>query len=113
MNKLITLALSLVVLNACAAQTMEEEEPLAKNESALISTGTGGGGLGYSCDGALCTCTGDVDCNDMFSDGICGPIASCDDTNYPPTCQCLKFLRTTTTVKTSITTVTTKATLSP
>jgi hypothetical protein len=109
MNKLLSLALSLVALNACTAETAQEEQPVASNESALINTG-GGGGLSYSCEGLLCTCTGDVDCNDMFSDGICGPIASCDDTTYPPTCKCLKLgARSVGTVKTSATTTTTKA----
>jgi hypothetical protein len=54
------------------------------------NSGGGGGGLGYSCDGALCTCTGDADCNDMFEAGICGDIASCNN----DVCKCLKFKKT-------------------
>lgn len=42
----------------------------------------------YSCDGPKCKCTGDDDCNDMFSAGVCGDIASCDNGNG--TCECYK-----------------------
>lgn len=50
---------------------------------------TGGGSLGYSCEGLQCTCQGDVDCNDMFGSGKCGDIASCDDDTG--ICKCLMF----------------------
>ena len=45
---------------------------------------------GYTCAGLKCSCTGDVDCNDMFSDGVCGDVSSCDTTDpLNPTCECL------------------------
>ncbi|TLY17382.1 MAG: hypothetical protein E6K69_02185 [Nitrospirae bacterium] len=42
-------------------------------------------GTNFSCEGAQCTCTGDADCNDMFSSGVCGDIAVCNETG----CTCL------------------------
>lgn len=39
----------------------------------------GGVALNYNCEGILCTCTGDVDCNDMFTKEACGDIAACDE----------------------------------
>lgn len=39
------------------------------------------------CSGLLCTCTGDVDCNDMFLNHGCGDIAGCDERG----CWCLKL----------------------
>lgn len=32
----------------------------------------------FSCNGFQCQCRGDADCNDLFSTGLCGDIASCD-----------------------------------
>jgi hypothetical protein len=52
---------------ACAANT--SPEGAERSDQALAP---GGGSLGYSCDGIYCTCTGDDDCNNMFSDGVCG-----------------------------------------
>jgi hypothetical protein len=42
----------------------------------------------YSCEGLKCKCTGDDDCNDMFTAGVCGDVASCDNGNG--TCECYK-----------------------
>jgi hypothetical protein len=39
----------------------------------------GGRGLGFACGPAGCVCTGDADCNDMFSTSVCGPYAVCID----------------------------------
>ena len=36
-------------------------------------------GLGFNCNPLLCSCTGDDDCNDMFTTDVCGPIAICID----------------------------------
>ena len=45
---------------------------------------------GYTCAGLECSCTGDVDCNDMFSDGVCGDVSSCDTSDpLNPKCECL------------------------
>ena len=40
-----------------------------------------GGSMGFNCGGGVCTCTGDVDCNDMFSGGTCpgDPRDKCDE----------------------------------
>jgi len=47
----------------------------------------GGGRLGFECGGLACTCSGDADCNDMFSTGVCGQIAGCVDDG----CWCLRL----------------------
>ena len=39
----------------------------------------------YDCEGALCACEGDDECNDMFENAGCGSIASCAN----GTCWCL------------------------
>lgn len=39
------------------------------------------------CSGLLCTCSGDVDCNDMFTNHGCGDIAGCDERG----CWCLRL----------------------
>jgi hypothetical protein len=48
---------------------------------------SGGGALNFNCEGLLCTCTGDEDCNDMFTRGGCGDIAVCDERG----CACLRI----------------------
>ena len=52
----------------------------------------GGMGLGFDCSsGTECTCTGDVDCNNMFGSGKCtGTIfdRGCDTSKPVPTCWC-------------------------
>ena len=49
--------------------------------------GSGGGRASFSCQGLQCTCQGVEDCNDMFTSGKCGDIASCDDDT--DICKCL------------------------
>ncbi len=41
----------------------------------------------YSCEGLLCTCHGDDDCNDMFLHAGCGDVSSCTDAD----CSCLRL----------------------
>ncbi len=45
----------------------------------------GGGTTNFTCSGLFCGCTGDVDCNNMFSGGACGSIAWC----YNDRCYCV------------------------
>jgi len=47
----------------------------------------GGGALNYSCGDLACSCSGDDDCNDLFSTDKCGPIAVC----YPDGCVCIRI----------------------
>jgi hypothetical protein len=47
----------------------------------------GGGTLNYSCEGLLCSCSGDADCNDLFTTDLCGDIAVCDERG----CWCLRI----------------------
>lgn len=80
-----------VVLGGCAVSAQSEEEPIASSEASLKSTG-GGGRAAYTCSGRYCTCTGDEDCNDMFSDGVCaeGPKSAICQINQAdvPRCRC-------------------------
>ena len=44
------------------------------------------------CSGLLCTCSGDEDCNDMFSSGECGDLSGCDTSDpEQPQCWCFSF----------------------
>lgn len=74
----------------------ETAETTATTSSALNNSGHGGGLGLYSCSGLMCTCTGDVDCNDMFTNAGCGDVSKCDDSGPEPVCWCLKGLRHTT-----------------
>lgn len=48
--------------------------------------------LEYQCDGLLCSCSGDTDCNDMFSSSECGDLSVCiDDIEGYPQCFCLRI----------------------
>jgi hypothetical protein len=51
----------------------------------LANLPTHPGTLNFNCEGLLCSCSGDVDCNDMFTNGHCGDIAGCDERG----CWCL------------------------
>lgn len=52
-----------------------------------LNLGPRRGGLNYDCGDLACACTGDEDCNDLFTSGKCGPVAVC----YPDGCVCLRF----------------------
>lgn len=47
----------------------------------------GSGGLNFSCQNLVCVCTGDQDCNDLFTSDVCGEIAIC----YPDGCICIRI----------------------
>jgi len=47
----------------------------------------GGGRLNFSCGDLACVCSGDDDCNDLFTSTNCGPIAVC----YEDGCFCLRL----------------------
>jgi hypothetical protein len=63
---------------------------LARGERAKAGVGVDGGmamnagqlTLGFSCNPLFCACSGDFDCNDMFSSGICGRAICIDDQCY-------------------------------
>lgn len=38
-----------------------------------------GGGLEFTCVGGICVCSGDYDCNNMFTSTVCGDAAVCID----------------------------------
>jgi len=53
----------------------------------LNLTQVGGGGINFSCQNLVCVCTGDIDCQDLFTTGQCGDIAIC----YEDGCICLRI----------------------
>jgi hypothetical protein len=64
--------------------TRGSAQPLVRNavQAAAPSFGTSRvaqGGTGFNCNHWFCSCTGDDDCNDMFTTNACGPIAICID----------------------------------
>ena len=60
----------------------------------VVGGGKGGGGViyQYTCSGLLCSCVGDADCNDMFTNANCGDVTSCDTSGPEAACWCLKSL---------------------
>jgi hypothetical protein len=42
--------------------------------------------LGFTCNPLFCSCTGDADCNDMFTTALCGPRDICIDS----VCYCIR-----------------------
>ncbi len=43
----------------------------------------------FNCEGSACVCTGDADCNDMFSTNVCGGSAQCfGSPPHPVVCIC-------------------------
>ena len=94
MSRILHVLCLAAVLGGCAASTEPTDGLVESSEQALKGGGGGRTSLGYACSGLRCTCTGDIDCNDMFSDGVCGDIATCDDTDpLNPHCECLVLLR--------------------
>jgi len=56
-----------------------------------LRIGTGGRGrLGFSCGPFGCICSGDSDCNDMFTTNVCGPHAVCSVYGGQVVCICLR-----------------------
>ena len=45
---------------------------------------------GFECSGPLCICSGDDDCNDMFSTDLCGDGICFEDGNGGVVCLCLR-----------------------
>jgi hypothetical protein len=44
---------------------------------------------GFACDGLLCVCSGDDDCNDMFTGGVCGDAMCFTDSEGGVVCICV------------------------
>ena len=78
---------SAFALAGCTASSTEEQD--AETSTAALSNTGGSGVRPYDCAGGFCTCTGDADCNDMFSDGVCGERAICQiSPTDVPRCRC-------------------------
>ena len=70
-----------LALGGCANEgaPAEKQENTANEGEAVISNGGGGASEHFWCAEGFCTCTGDEDCNDMYSGGAC--------TSAPGICQ--------------------------
>lgn len=92
----IILSLTLTVLTiimqpAHSAQRLSASPVSSDSCVSQIATRPGTG-LGFTCSGLRCTCSGDDDCNDMFSTGLCGDVAQCyEDSNGGVRCECLRL----------------------
>ena len=79
---------------ACAAGGSPPSAESTGNTSEALPVGGGGGGVGYTCapddlGTVLCTCTGDDDCNAMYSSGVCGDNGICQiNSSDIPRCRC-------------------------
>lgn len=62
--------------------------PLRTGINGIATAGISGTAAKYACEGLLCTCKGDEDCNDMFTHGGCGDVAQCSEEG----CWCFKKL---------------------
>jgi hypothetical protein len=48
------------------------------------------GAPGFDCSGPLCICSGDDDCNDMFTTGLCGDAICFSDSAGNVVCLCIR-----------------------
>ena len=91
-NRSLGISVSLIlatlgILAGCTAAGAEGDE-----ESAPTGTARSAQQVAYTCAGSYCTCTGDTDCNTMFSGTVCGTgprSAVCQDNDQGvPRCRC-------------------------
>ena len=69
-----------------------QEMKLAPVNRFGVPTLVGSSSSGFQCTGLHCSCTGDVDCNDMFSTNVCGDIAQCyEESDGSVNCECLRL----------------------
>ncbi len=89
-----------LMLGSVAAQRryrQRAESDVGSASGALaVAQQQGGGGSdrgGFVCNPFFCVCKGTDECGDMWTSGVCGGAGYCDDTSYPETCICTRFLR--------------------
>jgi hypothetical protein len=63
-------------------------QAFASRAAAGFRVGLGGPRLGFNCAPWGCICSGDADCNDMFSTNACGPWAQCFEVGGQVICIC-------------------------
>ena len=82
LSSALLLSLSLV---ACAATANDDAD-----EATGATTEALGARQNFSCSGSFCTCTGDDDCNGMFSGSACtdGPAICQINASDIPRCRC-------------------------
>lgn len=73
------------------AQQAADGLGLAAGRLGRVRATAPGSALAFTCNGLECSCEGDADCNDLFSTGLCGDIASCDETGGRVRCRCLRL----------------------
>jgi hypothetical protein len=74
---------------------MKEGDTLDRKQiqavASALRAGAGAGRLGFACAPWGCICTGDADCNDMFSTNACGSRAVCfTDARGGVVCVCVR-----------------------
>jgi hypothetical protein len=64
--------------------------PQAMHAAAMAgsSAGFSRASLGFTCGRGGCVCSGDMDCNDMFTTNVCGPNAVCFNLGGQVICVC-------------------------
>lgn len=90
MRTVITSLLLSFSLFACAADATEESDGATGSTSEAVMNNGGGPRNDFSCSDGFCTCTGDIDCNDMFSGTSCtdGPAICQINGEGIPRCRC-------------------------
>jgi hypothetical protein len=82
--------------DACRNKAVKKDLRVTKGLTCGVTGGGKGGGGGviyqYTCSGLMCSCVGDADCNDMYTNANCGDVTSCDTSGPEPACWCLKSL---------------------
>ncbi len=56
----------------------------------LMQQVRGGGGMQFQCNFMVCSCSGDADCNDMFSTSVCGDGICFEDGQGGVVCFCFR-----------------------
>lgn len=85
------------VQSACRNKAVKKNLRATAALTCGVVVGGGKGGSGgvvyqYTCSGLMCSCVGDADCNDMFTNANCGDVTSCNTSGPEPACWCLKAL---------------------
>ena len=67
-------------------------QPLTKKQIAVLTTALTSmrSRLGFECGGAVCICTGDRDCNDLFTTGLCGDGICFETADGGVVCLCVR-----------------------
>jgi hypothetical protein len=72
--------------------TVKSGDTLTAAHVAVLTRGLGSlrPRLGFECGGPLCICSGDEDCNDLFTTGLCGDAICFEGAGGDVVCLCLR-----------------------